>query len=123
MKNCCVLVIVIGILIVDPIFAKATDLQFQPPVLKVYEVDESNNVVGLYDRIDEQRSEAIIDKLDHLRLECHAYYPVQWIYTGNGVRKIILRIIKSFDEIRNHFVLIDSCTEFEHFIVNDSEKY
>jgi hypothetical protein len=76
-KNICVLVIV-GIV---PIFT--ADLR--PPVIKLFEVDESNTVIREYDRVDITRSEAIVERIDHLRIECQASYPVQWIYTGNGV--------------------------------------
>jgi len=82
MKNIFGLVVV-GI--VFQTFTTAIDLHAQPPVIKVYEVDERNNEVRLYDRVDNQHSEAIIENLEHIRLECHAYYPVQWIYTGNGI--------------------------------------
>jgi hypothetical protein len=78
-KNICVLVIV-GIV---PIFAATTNLQ--PPVIKVYEVDEGNTILREYDRVDKTRSEIIVEGVDHLRLECKASYPVQWIYTGNGM--------------------------------------
>lgn len=71
----------IGIVTVAPIFAS----DVPSPILKQFEVDENNNVIRSYDRVDQKRSEIIAEKLDYLRLECHANYPVQWIYTGNGV--------------------------------------
>lgn len=77
--------IILGILTVSPI---SVMLQ-ESPVLKLYEVDEHNNIVRHYDRGDDKATAVIIDNLDHLRLECQASYPVQWTYAGNGVSKII----------------------------------
>lgn len=83
MKNLCVLVI-IGVLTVH---SSSGDSQFDPPILKIYEVNENNNIIRLFDRADTKATGVIIDKSGHIRLECQAYYPVQWVYTGNGVSK------------------------------------
>jgi hypothetical protein len=55
------------------------------PVIKLFEVDGENNVIRPYVGVDEKRSEIIVEKVNNLRLECHADYPVQWIYTGSGI--------------------------------------
>lgn len=80
MTNLCVFINVLGILAVVPVFAGDP-----PPVIKQFEVDEYNKVIRPYDQVDEKRSEIIVDNVDHLRLECHSSYPVQWIYTGSGI--------------------------------------
>jgi len=86
MKNPYKFISLIGILTVVSVFARdLPDLQSQPPILKQFEVDENNNVIRSYDREGNQRSEIIAEKIKYLRLECHANYPVQWIYTGNGI--------------------------------------
>lgn len=94
MKNLCTFISVIGIVTVVPTFAK--DLPSQSPIIKQFEVDEYNNVVRPYDRVDKQRSEIIVENLEHLRLECYANYPVQWIYTGNGVCRDCVKYSTSF---------------------------
>jgi len=87
MKNLCNIINVTGILVAITLLSGdvASAQTPVPPVIKVFEVDEYNNVIGPYEGVDEKRSEIIAEKVNHLRLECHASYPVQWIYTGNGV--------------------------------------
>lgn len=85
MRNLCTFIVVIGILTV---LTFAGDSPSQSPTIKQFEVDEYNNVIKAFDGVDKQRSEIIADNLEYLRLECYANYPVQWIYTGNGVCKI-----------------------------------
>ncbi len=74
-------VFVLGILTV--VFAE--DSPSSPPIVKQFEVDAYNKVIRPYDQVDGKRNEIIVEKVDHLRLECHSSYPVQWIYTGSGV--------------------------------------
>lgn len=77
----CPLIGVIGFLTISivPIFADDS-----LPVLKYFQVDEYNNVIQPYNKVDEALSQTTVD-VAHLRLECHANYPVQWIFTRNGV--------------------------------------
>lgn len=83
-RNLCNATTVIGILVAISLFSR--DVQStQTPVIKAYEVDEYNNVIRPFENVDEKRSEIIAEKVKNLRLECHANYPVQWIYTGNGI--------------------------------------
>lgn len=82
-------IVLLGILTASPIRASIADLQAEPPVLKIYEVDDSNNIIKLYHLADTVSSGVIIENTDHIRLECQAYYPVQWVYTGSGVSNII----------------------------------
>ncbi|KAJ6634782.1 hypothetical protein Bhyg_13361 [Pseudolycoriella hygida] len=70
-----------GIVIVVPIFAE----DLSSPIIKLFEVDEYNKVIRPYERVNKRRSEIITEDIKQLRLECYANYPVQWIYTGNGI--------------------------------------
>lgn len=88
MKNLCTFISVVGILTSVPIVASDSP----SPIIKQFEVDAYNNVIRPYEGVDKQRSELIVEKVDHLRLECYANYPVQWIYTGNGVCNILRRL-------------------------------
>lgn len=82
MKN--LYISVIGILTAVPIFAR--DLSSQPPIVKKFVVDPYNKELRPFGRVDSNpRSQIIAENFQYLRLECHADYPVQWIYTGNGV--------------------------------------
>lgn len=74
----------IAIIVAISLFSRDV-LSEQVPVIKAFEVDEFNTVINPYERVDKKLSEIIADKLANIRLECHADYPVQWIYTGNGV--------------------------------------
>lgn len=82
MKNLCEFIYVIGIVTVS---ALPKEPSSDIPILKQFEVDEYNNVIRPYDRVNGKRSEIIVEQIANLRLECHANYPVQWIYTGSGV--------------------------------------
>lgn len=75
---------VIAILIAVPIFGSG--VPYQSPIVKQFVVDPYNEVLRPYGRADnKQRSQIIAENFQYLRLECHADYPIQWIYTGNGV--------------------------------------
>lgn len=84
MKNLYDVINFIGILAMVPIFVGG-EVSSKTPVLKQFEVDQYNNVIRPYERVDNKRSEMIVEDVKNLRLECHADYPVQWIYTGNGI--------------------------------------
>ncbi|KAG4071302.1 hypothetical protein HA402_004006 [Bradysia odoriphaga] len=60
-------------------------LSARPPIIKQFEVDEFNNVIKPFEQVDGKRSEIVVEKVNNLRLECHSDYPVQWIYSGNGI--------------------------------------
>lgn len=84
MKHLCV----IGILlaeIVPVIFTISNDFDSPSPILKHYEVDKYNKMIKPYVRVEGNGSVIVVERLQHLRLECHANHPVQFIYTGNGV--------------------------------------
>jgi len=85
MKNSYKFISLIEILTVVSIFARdLPDLPSKDPILKQFEVDKFNKVIRPYDRKYNTSSEIIAEGITNLRLECHATYPVQWIYTGNG---------------------------------------
>lgn len=88
MKNFCDSLHIIGILLVvmlPVIWSFSKDFHTQLPVLKHFEVDKYNNMIKPYFRVEGNGSVLVVEKLKHLRLECHANHPVQFIYTGNGV--------------------------------------
>ena len=55
------------------------------PSIRLFQVDEEDRrVVKLVS--SEGDSEQILENVRAARLECMAAYPVQWIYSGNGVQ-------------------------------------
>lgn len=99
-SNLCNMISVFGILVVCSLLTGHVLSAARDPIIKQFEVDEHNNVIRPYEIRDEYRSQIIVEKLGNLRLECHADYPVQWIYTGNGVCRIIIgKIIFFIDQL------------------------
>lgn len=80
--------------------------------IRLYEVDERNSVRKVLET--NPNSDVILDGINRIRLECNAPFPVQWIYTGNGVRFIpfalhITSLIWIFNFIGRTFVGSDPC--------------
>ena len=53
------------------------------PTIHLFEASEDRRVVKLIS--SETDSEHVLESVRALKLECTASYPVQWIYSGNGV--------------------------------------
>lgn len=81
-----IITLTIGIQIAICLFSIRGVTSARTPFIKQFEVDEYNNVIRPYKGPDPGKpSQIIAEKVKNLRLECHADYPVQWIYTGNGI--------------------------------------
>jgi hypothetical protein len=61
----------------------STQQQLDLPIAKIYQV-QSDNRLKPWTRID-SNFETVVENVENLRLDCQANYPIQWIYTGNGI--------------------------------------